>query len=151
LAVISFICYLGEKPLISYSLAIISFVSLIFYLIQFVVYTNAYVKKSFKFNKSIFRDKKDQIKNMITASNFNKVALIFFECAIACFVLMLGIDIAYKLTYGINEIPLWRQSALNQSFPDDQTKVWTELKAAAAADNRAMGNPHSRLYETLGR
>jgi len=47
------VTYFVEEPFISYLLGLIAFINLILYLIQFVVYTNEYVRKSFNFTKSI--------------------------------------------------------------------------------------------------
>jgi len=56
----------------------------------------------------------------------------------------------YKLTHGgMNDISPWRQEWLNQTFPDDKTKIWTESKAATAMHNRAMGNPHNIVYDSV--
>lgn len=77
------VTYFVEEPFISYLLGLIAFINLILYLVQFVVYTNEYVKKSFKSNKSILnRDKrKGQTRNMITVSTLKKVATVCIECA----------------------------------------------------------------------
>lgn len=45
------VTYFVEEPFISYLLGLIAFINLILYLVQFVVYTNEYVKKSFTSNK----------------------------------------------------------------------------------------------------
>jgi hypothetical protein len=37
---------------------------------------------------------------------------------------------------------------MNQMFPEDKTKIWTETKAAAAMQNRTMGYPHDNIYQT---
>lgn len=42
----------------------------------------------------------------------------------------------------MNDISPWRQAGLNQTFPNDKTKVWSETKAAMAVHNVAMGNSH---------
>jgi hypothetical protein len=53
------VTYFVNDPSIFYLLGLIAFISLILYLVQFVVYTKEYVTKSFKSNKSIFNtDKK---------------------------------------------------------------------------------------------
>jgi len=45
----------------------------------------------------------------------------------------------------MNDVSPWRQQWLNQTFPDDKTKIWTESKAAMA-----MGNPHNCIYDSVG-
>jgi hypothetical protein len=52
------VTYFVEEPLISYLLGLIAFINLILYFVQFVVYTNEYVKKVFKSNKSTFHGDK---------------------------------------------------------------------------------------------
>lgn len=53
------VTYFVNDPSISNLLGLIAFINLILYLVQFVVYTNEYVTKSFKFNKNILnKDKK---------------------------------------------------------------------------------------------
>jgi hypothetical protein len=47
------VTYFVEEPLISDLLGLLAFINLILYLVQFVVYTNEYVKKSFKSNKNV--------------------------------------------------------------------------------------------------
>jgi hypothetical protein len=48
----------------------------------------------------------------------------------------------------MNDMSPWRQHAMNQLFPDDRTKVWTETKAGMAMHNRAMGYPHENIYKS---
>ena len=147
------VTYFVEEPLISDLLGLLAFINLIFYLVQFVVYTNEYVKKSFKSNKSVLhRDKrKGQTRNMVTVSTLKKVAAVCLECAKGAVTLGGGLEIGYKLTHGgMNDVSSWRQMWLNETFPDDKTKIWTESKAAMAMHNRAMGNPHNSIYDSLG-
>ena len=57
----------------------------------------------------------------------------------------------YKLSHGgMNDVSPWRQEWLNQTFPNDKTKIWTESKASMAMHNRAMGNPHGEIYDSVG-
>jgi hypothetical protein len=146
------VTYFVEDPLISYLLGLIAFIMLTLYLVQFVIYTNEYVKKSFKSNKSTFsKDKKSQTRNMVTISNLKKISIVCLECAKGAITLGGGAELMYKLTHGgMNDISPWRQEWLNQTFPDDITKIWTESKAAMAMHNRAMGNPHDSIYESVG-
>ena len=61
-----------------------------------------------------------------------------------------GLEIGYKLTHGgMNDVCPWRQEWLNKIFPDDETKIWTESKAAIALHNRAMGNPHDSVRDKM--
>ena len=150
------VTYFVMDPLISYLLGLIAFINLILYFVQFVVYTNHYVAKSFKSNKTILnKDKKKGLtRGMFTASSLTKIAIVCFECAKGAITLGGGLEIGYKLIHGgMNEVPSWRQEWLNKTFPDDKTKIWTESKASMALHNRAMGNPHDfiddRIIKTL--
>jgi hypothetical protein len=147
------VTYFVEEPLISYLLGLLAFINLIFYLVQFVVYTNEYVKKSFKSNKSVLHGdkRKGQTRNIVTVSTLKQVATVCLECTKGVLTLGGGLEIGYKLTHGgMNDVSSWRQVWLNETFPDDTTKIWTESKAAMAVHNRAMGNPHNSIYDPLG-
>lgn len=147
------VTYFVNDPSISYLLGLIAFISLILYLVQFTVSTKEYLTKSFKFNNNIFNKdkKKGSTKGMVTALNLKKVATVCIECAKTGITLGGGLEIAYKLIHGgMNDVSPWRQKWLNNTFPDDETKVWTESKAAMAMHNRAMGNPHNAIYDSVG-
>ena len=146
------VTYFVNDPLISNLLGLIAFISLILYLVQFVVYTKEYITKSFKSNKSILhKDKrKGSTRSMVTASDLKKVGTVCLECAKGAIALGGGLELGYKLTHGgMNDVSPWRQHWLNQTFPDDKTKIWTESKAAMAMHNRAMGNPHDFIYDSI--
>ena len=147
------VTYFVNNPSISYLLGLIAFIGLILYLVQFVVYTKEYVGKSFKSSKSISNKSKikGSIRSMVTASNLKKVSTICIECAKGAVTLGGGLEIGYKLTHGgMNDVSPWRLGWLNKTFPDDKTKIWTESKVATAMHNRAMGNPHNSIYDSLG-
>jgi hypothetical protein len=77
-----------------------------------------------------------------------KAALTCVECTKAVGGFMFTGELLYKFSAGgMNAISPPRQWALNQMFPDDRTKIWTESKAAYALHNRAMGNPHNDIYK----
>jgi len=147
------VTYFVEEPFISYLLGLIAFINLILYLVQFVVYTNEYVRKSFTSNKSsLHKDKrKGSTRNMVTSSTIKKIATVCYECAKGVITLGGGLEVGYKLSHGgMNDVSPWRQAWLNQTFPDDKTKIWTESKAAMAMHHRAMGNPHEDIYDSVG-
>lgn len=147
------VTYFVEEQFISYLLGLIAFINLILYLVQFVVYTNEYVKKSFNSNKSILNKNKRKglTRNMVTVSTFKKVTIVCLECAKGIIALGGEVEVGYKLSHGgMNDVAPWRQAWLNQTFPDDQTKIWTESKAAKAMHNRAMGNPQNSIYDSVG-
>ena len=50
----------------------------------------------------------------------------------------------------VNDVSPWRQYWLNQTFPDNKTKFWTESKAAIAMHNRSMGNLHNYIHDFVG-
>jgi hypothetical protein len=146
------VTYFVNDPSISYLLGLIAFISLILYLVQFVVYTKEYVTKSFKSSKNISNTdkRKGSTRSMVTASNLKKVATVCLECAKGALTLGGGLEIGYKLTHGgMNDVSPWRQEWLNKTFPDDNTKIWTESKAAMVMHNRAMGNPHNSMYDSI--
>ena len=147
------VTYFVNDPLISNLLGLIAFISLILYFVQFVVYTKEYVTKSFKSSKSIpnMDKKKGSTRSMFNAANAKKVATVCLECAKGAITIGGGLEIGYKLTHGgMNDVSPWRQHWLNETFPDDKTKIWTESKAAMAMHNRAMGNPHNSIYDPIG-
>ena len=118
-----------------------------------MVYTKEYVTKSFKSNKSILNTdkKKGLTRGIVTVSNLKKVGILCLECAKGVITLGGELEIAYKLTHkSMNDVSPWRQEWLNQTFPDDKTKIWSESKAAMAMHNRAMGNPHDAMYDSIG-
>lgn len=144
-----------EDPFVSNLLGIVALINLTLYLVQSVVYINEYIKKSFKFDKTISdgnRNKKNgQTRTMFTAANTKKVATICVECVKTAVTLGGGAEVVYKLTHGgMNDVSPWRQSWLNQNFPEDKTKIWTESKAASALHYRAMGYSHDSLYDSVG-
>ena len=95
--------------------------------------------------------KKGSTRTMFTAANAKKVATVCLECAKGAITIGGGLEIGYKLTHGgMNDVSPWRQHWLNETFPDDKTKIWTESKAAMAMHNRAMGNPHNSIYDPIG-
>ena len=77
-----------------------------------------------------------------------KAVVTCVECAKGLGVLVVSEKIIYKLTAGgMNAVSPPRQWVLNQMFPDDRTKVWTESGASYALHNQAMGNPHDNTYQ----
>jgi hypothetical protein len=147
------VSYFVEEPFISYLLGLIAFINLILYLVQFVVYTNDYVRKSFTSNKSSFnRDKREgSTRNMVTSSTIKKMATVCYEFTKGAIALGGGLEVVLKLSHGgMNDVSPWRQEWLNQTFPNDKTKIWTESKASMAMHNRAMGNPHGEIYDSVG-
>ena len=146
------VTYFVNDPLISNLLGLIAFISLILYFVQFVIYTKEYVRKSFKFDKSVLNtDKKALTRGMFTAANVRAGATLCIECTKALMTVAGGLEMGYKLTHGgMNDVSPWRQKWLNKTFPDDTTKIWSESKAATAIHNRALGKPHLDMYDSLG-
>jgi len=133
--------YFVENFMLSYVLGIIAFISVILYLVQFVVYTKNYLQQQ---NKNFTYTGK----RYISTDSIRKAGVICLECAKVGVQLGLGAEAGWKLTHGgMNDISPWRQSALNHMFPDDRTKIWTETKAGMAMHNRAMGYPHDNIYK----
>jgi hypothetical protein len=121
--------------------------------VQFVVYTKEYTTKSFKSNKSIFSmdKRKGSTRGMVTSPKIKQVAIVCVECVKVLLTVGGGLEIGYKLTHGdMNDISPLRQQWLNEMFPEDKTKIWSESKAAMAMHNRAMGNPHDAIYDSIG-
>lgn len=144
------VTYFVEDPQISYLLGLIAFISFILYGIQFVVYTNSYIKKSFNSNKSIFKDRKGQIRGMFTAANAKKVATVCLECSKGIVSIGVGLEVGCKLAKGsMNAVSPLREVVLNHTFPEDRTKTWSETKAATAIHNRSMGRPHDAIYDSV--
>jgi len=152
------VTYFIDNPSISYSLGLIAFIGLILYWVQFVVYTKEYVTKSFKYDKTTFGGdkRKGSVRTMFTLSGLihapetKKIATLCVECTKTAVVIGSGAEIGYKLSHGgLNDVSPWRQAWLNKTFPDDKTKIWTESKAAMAMHNRAMGIPHTTIYDSF--
>lgn len=84
----------------------------------------------------------------MTNPGVRKAAVTCLECAKGFGTLLVGAEVTYKLsTGGMNAMSSPRQWMLNNMFPDDRTKIWTESKAAYALHNRALGNPHNNIYQ----
>jgi hypothetical protein len=146
------VTYFVNDLLISNLLGLIAFINLILYLVQFVVYTKEYVTKSFKSDKSnLYTDERiGSTRSIFTASNVKKIGVVCFECVKSVITLGGVLEIGYKLTHGgMNVVSPVRQEWLNKTFPDDRTKIWTESKAAMAMHNRAMGNPHDSMCDSI--
>ena len=70
------------------------------------------------------------------------------ECVRGLGTVVVGGEVLYKVSVGgMNAISPPRQWVLNKMFPEDRTKIWTESKVAHALHNRAMGNPHDKIYQ----
>lgn len=151
----SFFCYIlattyfVEDLFLSYLLGLIAFINLILYCVQSFIYTKAYLKRSFKDTSSICKNNKVQIKTMFTSTSMKKVSMVCLEFAKIGFCAAVGAESLYKLTHaGMNDISPIRQQWLNEQFPEDKTKVWTETKAIMSAHKRAMSQPHNPIYDT---
>ena len=145
------VTYFVTNSLISYLLGLISFFILVLYLVQFVVYTKAYVSRSFKPSFTNKMKTQSFIRTIVTSSSLKKLAPLCLECVKGALTVGGGLEIGYKLTHGgFNDVSPWRQVWLNNTFPEDKTKIWTESKAAMAMHNRAMGKPHNDIYDTVG-
>ena len=141
----------AENSLVSYLLVFIAFTNLIFYFIQFAVYTNNYVKDFLNaINSPVNKDVKSHIRSIMAFSNLKKLLILCTECAKVVIAAGCLLDIGYKMTHGgINVVPVWRQDWLNQIFPNDNTKVWTETKVATALHNLSMGDPYDFTDDSL--
>jgi hypothetical protein len=137
--------YFVENMMLSYFLGMVAFLASGLYLFQFVVYTKRYIILNTTSNN--YKGLRPGKRTMVTAGTAKKVAVVCYECG--KFLLQAGVggEIGWKMTHGgMNDISPWRQAVLNDMFPEDRTKVWTESKAAAAMHNRAMGHPHENVY-----
>jgi len=140
--------YFVENFIISYVFGIVTFISVILYLVQFIVYTKNYVQRQTK-NFTYTGRRYVSTSMFPTAQTVKKIGVVCLECAKVGVQLGLGAEAGWKLTHGgMNDMSPWRQSAMNKMFPDDQTKIWTETKAGMAMHNRAMGYPHDNIYKT---
>lgn len=84
----------------------------------------------------------------MTNPGVRKAVVTCVECVKGFGTLVVGGEMIYKLgAGGMNAVSPPRQWVLNQMFPDDRTKIWTELKAGYALHNQAMGNPHDNIYQ----
>lgn len=114
------------------------FISLFF--LQFFTHLFFYVKKSKNDHKNI--------RSFSTVVGAKKVIVVCAECAkIGAGILLAG-ELGYKmLAGGPNAVSPPRSYILNQMFPSDRTKVWSESKAALSIHNRAMGRDHLEIYK----
>jgi len=140
--------YFVENLLVSYVLGSVTFVFVILYLVQFVVYTKNYLQRQTK--NFTYTGKRYISTSMFpTRQTIKKVGVVCLECAKVGVQLGLGAEAGWKLTHGgMNDMSPWRQSAMIKTFPDDRTKIWTETKAGMVMHNRAMGYPHDNIYKT---
>ena len=153
-----------ENQLISNFFGILSLVFASLYLVQSIAYLIAFWKKplnkssSLPFKNSSKKKKNDprgQTRTMfsgmtahMTNPGVRKAVVTCVECAKGLGTLVVGGEMMYKLSAGgMNAVSPPRQWVLNQMFPDDRTKIWTEIKAGHALQNRAMGNPHDNIYQ----
>ena len=151
-----------DNQFYSYMFGVIGFISSLLYLIHFVVYTKAFLSRSLSEIKisSSYRynsgNRRPQTRTMFTAASVagtatRKTIVMCLECAKGLGSALVGLELSYKLTLGggMNSVSPPRQFLLNELFPGDRTKVWSESKAAIAIHNRAMGNPHDAIYDNL--
>ena len=151
------------NPLIATFFGILTFVFAALYLVQSIVYLIAFWKKSLDKPSSISSKNSQKKKNDprgqtrimfngMTSHMINpgirKAAVVCVECVNGLGTIMVGGEMMYKLSAGgMNAVSPPRQWMLNNMFPDDRTKLWTESKAAYALHNQAMGNPHNDVYQ----
>ena len=162
---LSFISYTLANPLISTFFGILTLGFAALYLVQFIVYLIAFWKKPLDKSSSIYsknsskkkNDPRNQIRTIsvftkmtahMTNPNVKKVVVTCVKCFKGLGTVVVGGEMTYKLAAGgMNAMSPPRQWMLNNIFPDDRTKIWTESKAAYALHNRAMGNPHDDIYK----
>jgi hypothetical protein len=138
--------YFVENMMLSYFLGMAAFLASGLYLFQFVVYTRRYIIVNTIPNSS--KGVRPGKRTMVTAATVKKVGVVCYECGKFLLQAGVGCEVGWKMTHGgMNDISPWRQAVLNDIFPDDRTKVWTESKAAAAMHNRAMGHTHENVYK----
>jgi len=141
--------YFVENFMISYVLGVVTFIVVILYLVQFVIYTKNYLQRQTENFTYSATDTGKKYISTATSQTIKKVAVVCLECAKVSVHIGLGAEAGYKLTHGgMNNMSPWRQAVMNKMFPDDRTKIWTETKAAMAMHNRAMGYPHGNIYKT---
>lgn len=153
-----------ENSLISNFFGILSLVFASLYLVQSIAYLIAFWKKPLNKSSSLPSKNNSKKKNdprgqtrtifsgltaHMTNPGVRKLVVTCVECAKGFGTLLVGGEMIYKLSAGgMNAVSPPRQWMLNQMFPDDRTKIWTESKAAHALHNRAMGNAHDNIYLT---
>lgn len=112
------------------------------------------------FNNSLKKDPRDQIRTivskvpvkvaagLVSSTPSRKAVLNCVECLKGVSTIILGAEAIYKVLVAgsMNAMSPPRQWVLNQTFPDDWTKIWTETKAAHAYHNRAIGLSHDSIY-----
>jgi hypothetical protein len=145
------------NPLISTFFGILTLVFAVPYLVQSTVYLIAFWKNPLDKPYSSFSKKSQKKKTdlrrtprrtMFSGITIRKAALTCLECGKGVGTFMIAGETLYKLSAGgLNTMSPPRQWVLNNMFPDDRTKLWTESKAAYALHNRAMGNPHNDIYQ----
>jgi hypothetical protein len=96
----------------------------------------------------ILPGKRTFVSGTTTTETMVKVGKVCMECLKGGGMVILGLEGAAKLAKGSPlAVSPWRENLLNYHFPEDKTKVWTELKAAKAWHAKAMGHPHESIYE----
>jgi hypothetical protein len=139
--------YFVKDFTLSYPLGVISFIFSVLYVVQFLFYTHRYIKISTK-NVTYKKGLNPLVRSIASATTLKKAAIVCLECVKTVLPFVLGVELTWKLTNGdMNEISQWRQAILNDMFPEDLTKDWTESKAESATHNRAMGYFHETVYK----
>ena len=116
---------------------LISFGSLLFSLLFFCLY----ILQSIFFIKKFYNRSKHENKRFFSVKTG---AVLCSECLRLGLTIALTGEVGWKLYAGsLNSVPPWRSYRLNHVFPEDETKIWTESKAAIAYHNRSMGLKHT--------
>ena len=116
--------YFVENFMVSYVLGIVTFIALILYLVQFVVYTKNYLQRQTKNVTYSGPNRGRRYFSTPSIQTIKKVGVVCLECAKVGIQIGLGAEAAYKLTHGgMNDMSPWRQSAMNKMFPEDKTKI----------------------------
>jgi hypothetical protein len=135
-----------DFPRLANFAAFVSIMGGLIYIIHFLVYASNYLKLNIMEIKANGLVK--GTRSFSSYDMFQKASVVCLESMKVCGCFILVSELSWKMTHGgPNSIPPWREAVLNDMFPDDNTKVWSETKAGHALENRSIGNPHSDLYK----
>ncbi len=140
-----------ENLLVTNLMCLVSITCFGLYLVHFVVYSKAYIRRSFIYNKKNVNINKGPIRNIFTGAFVKKTGTLCVECLKVTGAAVLSGEVLWKFSSGsMNAVSPPRNWILNKEFPDDKTKIWTETKAALAYHQKSMGIPHGTMYEPVG-
>ena len=123
-------------------LTVVSFLLMVLYLVQFLVYTKAYLKKSpvnppVSFGGPFMSQKRGF-----------QFAIVCLECIKVGGALIITVEMLYKFPFGLASVSPWRNEAMNAAF-DTPGQRWTEDRAWMHGEMMASGMSKEESLEII--